>query len=388
MSSRHPSGLTENQVWNRYTRYPHLLAKLVTFLLVISAIYVVFHAVENVLVPILVSLFIAYLLDPAVDILEARGVSRTRAILAFLGLGAGATAAFLLFLYPTIAHLLGALADGLPQLIELLQDRVLPWVEKNLKVTIPDSVSAAIAEYGATLKAQLPTLTKAAGKGLMELWTRTGAIAASLVNLVMIPIFTFYFLRDFDRMRLRLVDYIPMANRDFILERIKRMDEVVGAWFRGQVEVAMILGALYALGLAVVFGFAGVGVTTGLAVGLLAGLLNIVPYFGFVIGFVASVLLVLLDWSGPGPLLGVLAVFAVVQALEGYVITPRIVGEKVGLSPVTVIIALLLGGEVLGLVGILLALPAAGIARVLWPDVVAWYKESTLYKGDEPEPTT
>ncbi|MFT4626532.1 MAG: putative PurR-regulated permease PerM [Myxococcota bacterium] len=382
MSDRHPSGLTEAQVWNRYSRYPLLLAKLVTLLLVVGAVYVVFRSVENVLVPVLVSLFIAYLLDPAVDSLEARGLSRTNAIFGFLAIGAALAAGFILFLYPTVSHLLGGVLDGVPQLVDVVQTQVLPWAEADLGLQVPDSVSAAIAEYGATLKAQLPTLTKAVGATLGELWTRTGAIAASLVNLVMIPIFTFYFLRDFDHMRHGLVEYVPAANREFLLDRLQKMDEVVGAWFRGQVEVALILGVLYSLGLAVVFGFAGIGVSAGLAIGLLAGLLNIVPYFGFVIGFVASVALVLLDWSGPGPLIGVVAVFAVVQALEGYVITPRIVGEKVGLSPVTVIIALLIGGEVLGLLGVLLALPVAGIARVLWPDVVQWYKSSTLYTGD------
>ena len=155
-------------------------------------------------------------------------------------------------------------------------------------------------------------------------------------------------------MRLAVVDYLPLHNREWLLIRIGRMDEVVGAWFRGQLEVALCLAALYAAGLAVTFGLAGVGVSTGVAIGLVSGFLNIVPYFGFVIGFGLSVLVCLVDWQ-PWALLGVLLTFSVVQALEGYVITPRIVGEKVGLSPVVVIIALLVGGELLGLLGVLLA---------------------------------
>ncbi len=382
-TEQHPSGLTEAQVWNRYTRYPLLLAKFVTLLLVMGALYVMFHAVENVLVPVLVSLGIAYLLDPAVDKLEARGMSRTRAIFAFLGLGLIAVFAFLLFLYPVVAAQIGAVIEGVPRLIDLFQHDLLPWAEANLNVEIPHSVSAALADYGETMRSHIPNLTRALSTGVSELWTRTGAIAASVVNLVMIPVFTFYFLRDFDRMRLALTDYVPVSNRDFILSRVEMMDEVVGAWFRGQVEVAGILAVLYAIGLAIVFGLCGIGASAGIAIGLLAGILNIVPYFGFLIGFVLSVLMVLLDGSGVIPLVSVIAVFAVIQAFEGYVITPRIVGEKVGLSPVVVILALLLGGEVLGLVGVLLALPVAGIIRVLWPDVVGWYKSSTLYRGDE-----
>lgn len=378
----HPSGLGPVELWNRYHRYPPLLAKLLTFTFLVAIVYVVFSAVEAVLVPVLFALLIAYLLDPLVDRFEERGWSRSATILGLLAVGAGGVALFLLFLYPTVAHQVRVVSEGVPSLIQRIDADLLPWLESSFNLEVPDSWSAALTTYGDTLRAQVPTLTRTASSALGQLWTRITVLLASAINLVMIPVFTFYFLRDFDRMRLALVEYIPEANRELILDRIVKMDEVVGAWFRGQVEVALILAGLYALGLAVVFGWSGIGVGAGLAIGLLAGVLNIIPYFGFVIGFSLSVLMVLLDWSGVGPLVGVLAVFAIVQTLEGYVITPRIVGEKVGLSPVTVIIALLLGGEILGLVGILLALPVAGIVRVLWPDVVAWYKRSTLYRGD------
>ncbi|MCA9567832.1 MAG: AI-2E family transporter, partial [Myxococcales bacterium] len=312
--------------------------------------------------------------------------SRSNTILGLLAAGGVFVGLFLLFLYPTVAHQAKNVSDGVPVLLERTETELVPWIEATFPVDIPDDWTAILTTYGDTLRAQVPTLTRTASAALGEVWSRLTVLLASAINVVMIPVFTFYFLRDFDVMRLALVDYIPAVNRDFLLERIRRMDEVVGAWFRGQVEVAVILAALYAAGLAVVFGWAGVGVGAGLAIGMLSGILNIVPYFGFVIGFSLSVLMVLLDWNGLGPLIGVLAVFGIVQGLEGYVITPRIVGEKVGLSPVTVIIALLLGGELLGIVGILLALPTAGIIRVLWPDVVAWYKASRIYLGDAAEP--
>ena len=130
----------------------------------------------------------------------------------------------------------------------------------------------------------------------------------------------------------------------------------------------------------------GVGVTSGIAIGLVSGALNVVPYFGFAVGAVLALLLALLNWNGGMPLLGVLLTFAIVQGLEGYVITPRIVGEKIGLSPVLVIIVLLIGGSLLGLLGVLLALPIAGAMGVLLPDLVAWYKKSDLYLGQLDEP--
>jgi len=372
--------MSEAEVWYRYTRYPFLLAKIVLYGLLVAAIVVVFRSVEAVLFPVLLSLLIAYLLDPSIDSLEGRGWSRTTAIGVFLGIGAVGASLFLLFLYPTVAHQIGALLDGLPALIESVQSDLIPWLVAN-GVAIPESTQAAFAEYGETIQAQVPSLTKAISSGVSSLWTQLGSVAASAVNLVMIPVFTFYFLRDFDRMRLAAVDYLPSADREFVLDRVQRVDEVVGAWFRGQCEVAFILAVLYASGLALVFGLSGVGMGAGIAIGLLAGLLNIIPYFGFLIGFVLSILMVLLNWNGVFPVLGVLGVFGLVQGLEGWVITPRIVGEKVGLSPVVVIIALLLGQEILGLVGILLALPIAGGLRVLLPDFVAYWRASSWYTG-------
>ena len=387
-NEEHPSGLSSDELWHRYDRYPALLAKLLTFAIGIGLVYALFAAVEAVLVPVLTALLIAYLLDPLVDRFEERGWSRSTTILLLLAAGGVFVGLFLAFLYPTVHHQVSNVSEGVPKLLDRAQTDLIPWLESTFSVDVPDNWAAVLTQYGDTIQAGLPDLTFTATGALGEVWVRATTLAASAINLVMIPIFTFYFLRDFDIMRLAVVDYIPQHNREYLLERIRRMDEVVGAWFRGQVEVAAILAVLYAFGLAIVFGWAGVGVAAGIAIGLLSGLLNVIPYAGFAIGFVLSILMVLLENAGLGPLVGVLVVFAVVQGLEGYLITPRIVGEKVGLSPVTVIIALLLGGELLGLVGVLLALPIAGIVRVLWPDVATMYRGSRFYLGEEAKKTT
>lgn len=379
----HPSGLPPEVVWSRYTRYPYVLARFATFGVAVVGVWWVLTAVEAVLFPVFLSLLIAYLLDPAVDWFEERGFSRTTGIALFIALGGLGLTVFALFLYPTIRHLVLTVVDGVPHLIDLVQHDALPWIETQTGYATPASATQLVAEYGDTLRAQVPGLLQRGGQALGDLWLRAGGVVAGALNLVMIPVFTFYFLRDFDRMRLSLVDYLPEHNRAWLLTRIEAMDEVVGAWFRGQVQVAFILAVLYAIGLAFTFGVTGIGFVPGIAIGLLAGVLNIIPYFGFVIGFGLSVLLSIIDWE-PMALVGVLVTFAVVQGLEGYVITPRVVGEAVGLSPVVVIIALLVGGELLGLLGILLALPLAGIARVLLPDVLAAYRRSTFFTGDHP----
>lgn len=388
----HLSGLTAEEFWLRYQRYPYVLAKLVTFGLVATGLYLLLHSIQGVLIPVFIALFLGYLLDPAVDWFEERGMSRTVGIVLFLGIGLVFMALFILFLYPTIAHLITEISQGIPKLADLIQLQLLPWYENTARPWLQQNLGieltgadGVVSSVGDTMKIQLPSLLQRVTGAIGDVWLRTGAFVSSLLNIVLVPVLTFFFLRDFDRMRLGAVDYLPAHRRGWWLERIGQMNVVVGAWFRGQVEVALILSLLYAIGLGALFGIAGIGFTSGLAIGLLSGLLNIIPYFGFLIGIVLSILLAVLDWHGLGPLIGVLVVFAVVQGLEGYVITPRVVGEKVGIPPVVVIITLLIGGQVLGLLGVLLALPIAGAFRVLLPDVLEWYRRSDLYTGVIPQ---
>jgi len=377
------TGLNKAQFWHYFRRYPYILAKIGILGLVVLAIYALLQSVQSVLFPIFMSLLIAYLLDPLVDKFEERKISRTLAIMLFLTIGLGAAALFVVFLYPTIAKQSVLVWERLPQIAGLAETRLFPWLE-SMGIQIPSTVSEALAEHGNSIKEGLPAILEQASKWTAGLAAKTGPIIASLLYVIMIPIFTFYFLRDFDTMKPVIVDLIPLHRREFVLERLRRADVVVGAWFRGQVEVAMILGVLYAIGLGAVFGFADIGITTGVAIGLLSGILAIIPYFGFFVGFGLSVLLVLLDWHGIWPLVGVCTVFIVIQLFESYLITPRIVGDKVGLSPVVVIIVLLLGGEMMGLLGVLLAIPVAGVFRVLLPDIIEYYKSSPYFTGSLP----
>lgn len=389
--TQHPE-LSRAQFWHYYQRYPYLLAKVALWAGAVAVLYWLTRNVEAVLFPVAVSFLVAYLLDPAVDWLEGlcdripalkrAQASRTMAIIVFMGLILTAVVGFILVLYPALAKQISTLVKRAPELANLAQNNLLPWLERTTGYAVPATVSEAIAEYGGAIREQVPAAAKRLSSMTGEVLSKTGSVVASLLNLVMIPIFSFYFLRDFDLYKTRLRELVPLNRREFYLTRISLMDEVVGAWFRGQVTVALILAVLYAVGLAIVFAFAGAGIGSGIAIGLLAGILNIVPYFGFLIGFVLSVLMVVLNWSGFGPLIGVCVVFAIVQGLEGWVITPKIVGDKVGLSPVTVIIVLLLGGELFGLLGVLLALPVAGIVRALLPDIIESYRGTPFYSGD------
>ena len=371
----------EARQWRRYTRYPFLLAKFVLFAGIAAAVYWSLSSVGNVLFPVVFSFILAYLLDPLIDWFEERGIKRTLGIVVVIFSGLGAVALFALFLYPTIVSQVQKVVEQIPKLIELIQTKTIPWVERTFDYKLPATISEGVQKYGESLTNYLPTLAQRAGTWLTDIATGTGAFVAWLLNLVMIPIFSFYFLRDFDHIRLKFHEFIPEHRRNVVLDRLGKMDEVIGEWVRGQMQVAGMLAVLYAIGLSIAFSLADIDINSGIAIGILSGLLNFIPYFGVFVGIILSVLIVVINWSGFVPLLAVGLVFVIVQSLEGYLITPKIVGEKVGLSPVTVIIVLLIGGELYGLTGILIAIPIFGALKVLFPDIVRYYKKTPFFTG-------
>jgi predicted PurR-regulated permease PerM len=161
------------------------------------------------------------------------------------------------------------------------------------------------------------------------------------------------------------------------------MDTAVGHWFRGQLLVAAIVGALYAVGLAVVFGIFGIDFKLGIAIGIAAGMTNVIPYFGMILAIVLTTLVVLLNFPGWVGVLFVVGVFLVNHILEAYVVAPRVLGSSVDLNPIAVIILLLAGGELAGIWGILLIIPIAGAIKVIIPDLRAIYHETASYRGGD-----
>ena len=372
------------QAWHKYGKYPYLLAKFAFFGAIFVLLFVCLRTVESVAFPLFLSLLTAYLLDPLIDRFEEKNIDRTIAIaivIVLMGLG---FVLLVLVLYPLVARQVINVAQKFPTLLDTLQNKVFPWLQSQAGFEMPVNFQTAVMQYGEELKSAAPTIFKKVGDWGTGLLTQTGVIVASLLNLIMIPIFTFYFLRDFDKMKGGAAQFIPLYRRDVVVDRLHKIDDVVGAWFRGQIQVSLILAALYGVGLGTAFAVTGHEAFDGFALGAISGLLNVIPYVGFAVGFVLSVLVVLIEWTGWGSLIGVLIVFSVVQGLEGYVITPKVVGEKVGLSPVAVIIVLLLGGELAGLLGVLLAIPVAGALKVLLPDIIGMYRESAYFTGSDP----
>ena len=196
-------------------------------------------------------------------------------------------------------------------------------------------------------------------KVLVSVSQSGGAVAAAVLSLFLVPILTFYLLRDWDSILAHVAALIPADQRDMVVDLAKETDEVLGAFLRGQVLVMLALSVIYALGLKLV------GLEFAIAIGVVSGLVSFVPYLGFVFGIAIASLTVVLEPEPLWKLAGVVATFSIAQMLEGSLLTPKLVGDRIGLHPVLIIFAVAAGGQLFGFFGILLALPAAAVLSVL-----------------------
>jgi len=229
------------------------------------------------------------------------------------------------------------------------------------------------AQFTGMLKQYWKEISSAAF-GVIDFISRGGmALATWLTHLILIPVVTFYLLRDWDALIRGIHDLLPRNLEAEISRLAAEVDEVLGAFFRGQLMVMFALGVIYSIGLSVV------GIELAVLIGLGAGLLSIVPYLGSIVGVLVAAGAAIFQFQDSFHLIMVLLVFAVGQAAEGMYLTPKLVGDRIGLHPVTVIFAVLAGGQLFGFLGILLALPVAAALNVLVRHAHQKYRRSKLY---------
>ncbi|HEN8713708.1 MULTISPECIES: AI-2E family transporter [Pseudomonas] len=332
------------------------------------------YGLHNILSPFLVGILLAYLADPLVDRLERMGLSRTWGVVVVFSLFTLILLVLLLILIPMLAKQLVRLYELTPQMLDWLQHVALPWVQSRLGLADGfwkfDKIKAAVSEH-------MGQTTDIVGMLLSQATASSLALLAWLANFVLIPVVGFYLLRDWDLMMAKLRSLLPRQRESQVVGLAAECHEVLGAFVRGQLMVMLALGVIYSAGLMLV------GLELGLLIGMLAGLAAIVPYMGFIIGIGAALVAGLFQFGGDlYPMLGIVAVFMVGQALEGMVLTPLLVGDRIGLHPVAVIFAILAGGELFGFTGVLLALPVAAVIMVLLRHVHDLYKESDMYAGE------
>lgn len=345
---------------------------LTTFLIALGVALVFLYLARRVMTPFFIAFALAYLLDPLVDKMEKWKLSRTPAVILLLTLFFLVTLAGTAVLVPLFRVQMEHLAANLPDYLQTLQDWGRPLIE-NIAWLEPGKIQEAINE-GMKKMGELPV--QLLGNLTDFLWTSLSSLFNAIliaVNIFIIPVAMFYLLRDFDHINGKIANMVPPRIREQFIDIFKEIDRVLSRFVRGQLMVATLMAGLYSAGL-----FA-CGTPMSLLIGILAGYANLVPYLGLVFGFVPAAVLTFLHFQEMGPVLGVVAVFGVVQMLEGMVITPRVVGDQVGLHPVAIMLAVLVGAELFGLLGVFLAVPVAAVINVLMRRGIGWYKKSPAY---------
>jgi predicted PurR-regulated permease PerM len=336
------------------------------------AALVLLYALRGVLSPLFFSLGIAYLLDPVVDRFERAGVPRAAAIAVVLTLLALVGALFLLLVLPAIIGEVVQFARELPTHLRALDQQVEPWLTAH-GIPVPHTVDEALSEL-ALAPSELATRAAAPAQAILQyVLGGTVTVIGAVASVLVIPVLVFYLLYDFDRMVEGARDLVPLRFRAYVVEVSREIDAVLGQFVRGQLLVMIAMGVLYGVAYSLA------GVRLAIPIALVAGLLAFIPYVGSGSALVMALLMCIVDWTGwTKPLLVVVA-YAVCQFLEGFVVVPRIVGDKVGLPAVWVLVALMIGGEVFGFLGVLLAVPVAAVVKIFVVRGLARYRRSSLY---------
>jgi len=352
---------------------PRTLMAFLAIALLLGSVY----ALRGVLTPLCTALGIAYLLDPVVDRFEAKRVPRGLAIVIVLTILSVFISLFLLLVLPGVVREVAQFISDLPnELAEVLRNIEPVLLEYDIRV--PHSVSEALTQFEIAPSDLASHAAQPVQAVIQFLLGGTVSMVGALASLLIVPVLAFYLLYDFDRMTAGARDLVPLRVRDQVVEIATEIDVMMGQFVRGQLLVMIAMAVLYGTA------YSMVGVRLAVPIALVAGLLAFIPYVGSGSALTMGLLMCLVDWTGWMKVILVIAAYAVCQFLEGFVIIPRVVGNKVGLPAVWVLVALMIGAEVFGFLGVLLAVPVAAVAKIIVVRALDWYKTSHYYLGDAP----
>ena len=351
-----PADLTDSQKW---------------LVLTVLALFAgLIYLLAPVLTPFLVGALLAYLGDPLVDRLEVLGSKRSFAVVLVFAIMLVAGVVTVVFLVPVLQRQAISLLNGIPQFLQWLQDSFAPLLAEATGISLLEFDIEAIR------------------KALVDHWRQMGSVAGMLVQhlgrsgqvivgwltyLLLIPVVTFYLLRDWDLLIAAIHELLPKRIEATVSRLAHEIDAVLAEFLRGQLTVMLALAVIYTLGLWLV------GLELALVIGLTAGVVSFVPYLGVIVGVIVAALAAFVQFHDVAHLLAVAAVFGLGQLLEGMVLSPLLVGDRIGLHPVAVIFAVMAGGQLFGFFGVLLALPVAAVIVVLLRYSREEYFQSSLY---------
>jgi predicted PurR-regulated permease PerM len=329
-----------------------------------------FYFLAPILTPFIIGTLLAYLADPLVGQLQRLRIPRLVSVTIVFLFVFTLLILFILLLIPLVQEQMDALFSMLPRIVAWLQNTALPWIMGHLGNTADDTSAEGVKKI------------------ILENWAKAGGVASWmvktvlhsgyafiewLITLILIPVVTFYLLCDWGRVIAGLRNMLPRAIEPTVVKLAIECDSVLSAFFRGQLLVMLALSFIYSIGLSLV------GLQIGIIVGVLAGLMSVVPYLGPIVGVVVASIAAYVQTGDFVMVYMVWGIFAFGHMLENVVLTPYLVGNRIGLHPVTVIFAVLAGGTLFGFLGVLLALPIAAVLRVLVRHLFGRYRQSRLY---------
>lgn len=353
-----------------YRKKTRPLMPWVLMALVIALTLWLVYLLGDVMMPFAVAAVLAYILNPLVEKLRDRGVKRGLAAMLVMIFTLVLLSALVLIIVPMLINQFNNLVERLPQITNFVQNKALPWLDnmvgKNVTVntkTITVWLQSHTGEMSNTLKQMMPTLMR-----------QSSNVVAGLSNLLLLPFLLYYFLLDWQRWSHGIRALVPRRFIDTYMRISGSMDKVLGEFLRGQLMVMLIMGLIYGVGLMFT------GLDSGFAIGMIAGILVFVPYLGAFTGLLLATVAALLQFGSWQGVLMVWAVFGIGQFLESFLITPKIVGDRIGLSPFWVIFSLMAFGQLMGFVGMLVGLPLAAVVLVLLREGAQAYFGSRFYK--------
>ncbi|MGZ3712601.1 MAG: AI-2E family transporter [Bdellovibrionota bacterium] len=339
---------------------------------VLALFFVSFYFLRTIYIPIFIAYFLAFLLNPIVRWAEKRGFGRVGPIFLMLLIVFAVLISFTVVMVPRIVVQLHDLFLRLPQLMDFLSARIGPYSMRYLGYDV-------FTQWKEVLPTLIPegTAIPAMGVIIENFLAGTAKAISALLTVLMIPILTFYMLKDYYVLNRQLLQMVPRRYVADVQEVMRRLSIVLGGLIRGQFLICAILAAYYSLTLSSV-------VDMALLLGIISGFLNLIPFVGMLTSLGLSLFIAILGGAHLTQCIAILGIYLIANLVDNTILTPRIVGKQMGISPLTIILALLAGGELLGFLGILLALPIMAMVKVLGGYLTERYFESSYYKEEPP----
>ena len=364
---------TNKKTYNKYKPTKHKKNNNIFIWFTIFVLFcVAVYALRSVLLPFVAGIVLGYLFDPLATRFEKLGMSRTLAtVLVFAVVILVAVPSFIM-IFSVVDNQLTTFVEAAPVYISSFIKRAEP-IMSDLHEKFPSLELNTLSEM---VKNNLTVGMQFSAKLLKGIINNGFALINLLSLLLITPVVAFYMLRDWDTFVKKVDNLLPRKSKNEIREQFKLIDKALSGFIRGQVSVCVILGAYYSFGLHII------GLELGLLVGFLAGLISFIPYVGSISGFLISIILAFAQFGDVTKIIEVVAVFMIGQFIEGNFLTPKLVGDNIGLHPVWVMFSLLAGGVLLGFLGLMIAVPVAAIIGVLTRYTINNYKKSSLYLDD------